>query len=481
MRILMATGEGPPLQTPGELIDFMGALPAALRQRGHDVSVVMPCYRLLSDNRDFSTEKTGISVDVRVGEKNYVAEYLEGEAPGGLQIFLVKCDEFFDRPGIFGQGGEDYDDNAERFIFFSKAVIELARRLTPAVQILHAHDWPAALIPVLVHAYHLPFATVLTVHQVEKQGSFWGLDFKLTNLPERFFTLRGIEFFGRMNLLKGGILYADRITVVSARHQAEILSGNGAAGLDVVLCENAYKIRPVLNGADYTRWNPANDPSIPAAYSPANLAGKRINRDELLAASNLLPSPKGPVFALFASEVEAAGVLVPLLDRFLSDDVRLIVLGQVEGAVGATLAIAARRFHGKLAYGSIFDKQSVHLLQAGSDIALLPSRFEPSGVSVMYNLKYGTLPVARATRGIEELIEDQDPTRDSGYGYLSYAPGSEAFWDAIKRASLDFENVELWQTLMKRAMACDFSWGKSAERYEQVYSELVSPEAKAAA
>ena len=462
-------------------MDFMDALPAALRQRGHEVSVATPYYRSVRDNTVFVAEKTGISVDVRVGEKNYVAEFLEGEGPGGLQLFLVKCDEFFDRAGIYGEDGEDYKDNAERFMFFSKAVIELARRLTPAVQILHAHDWPAALLPVLAQAYQLPFSTVLTIHHVEQQGSFWGLDFKLTNLPERFFTLRGIEFFGRVNLLKGGILYADRITTVSARHQQEILGETGGAGMDAVLRENAFKLRAILNGADYAHWNPANDSAIPAPYTAANLAGKKINRDELLAASNLTPSPTGPVFSLFALHSEAAGVLVPFLDRFLSDDVRLVVLGNVEGAIGATLAIAARRFPGKLAYGTVYGDQSVHLLQAGSDIALVPSRLEPSGVSVMYSLKYGTLPVAKAAPGIEELVENWDPATDRGYGYLSYSDSSEAFWDAIKRASLDFANTEVWQSLMKRAMALDFSWAKSAERYERVYTELVGFEAHAAA
>src|SRR6266446_5491100 len=215
MKILMISAEGPPLQRAGALIDVMDALPTALRPRGHEISVVVPFYREIKENRAFKKKNTGITVDVQVGDKVYVARYLERRSASGVQLFLIRCDEFFDRPGIYGEHGRAYEDNAARFIFFCKAALELARRLTPSVQILHVHDWAAALVPVFVRAHHLPFTTVLTIHHLAEQGSFWGLDFSLTNLHERFFTLRGVEFFGRMNFLKGGILHADRLTTVS--------------------------------------------------------------------------------------------------------------------------------------------------------------------------------------------------------------------------------------------------------------------------
>src|SRR3954470_17118239 len=251
MRILMSSAEGPPMQRTGALVDVMDALPSALRARGHEVSVALPFYRELRDNRAFKKKDTGIAVEVQVGDTTHVARYLEGRSSSGVQLFFIRCDEFFDRPGIYGERGKPYEDNAARFIFFCKAAVELARRLTPSVQILHVHDWAAALVPVLVHAHHLPFSTVLTIHHVAEQGSFWGLDFKLTNLHERFFTLRGLEFFGRVNFLKGGILFADRITTVSERYRREIMTPEGGCGLDVVLRENAHKMKAILNGADY--------------------------------------------------------------------------------------------------------------------------------------------------------------------------------------------------------------------------------------
>jgi starch synthase len=479
----MISAEGPPLQRAGALIDVMDALPNALRARGHEVSVALPFYREIRENHAFKKKDTGITVDVRVGDKIHVARYLEGRSASGVQLFLVRCDEFFDRPGIYGERGKPYEDNAARFIFFCKAALELARRLTPQLQILHVHDWAAALVPVFVHAQGLPFSTVLSIHHVGDQGSFWGLDFQLTNLPERFFTLHGVEFFGRLNFLKGGILYADRITTVSEHYRREILTLAGGCGLDGVLRENVHRLSAILHGADYTRWNPASDRLIPARYDARRLRGKHVCREALLKQLNLAPAPGGPVFGMVTRVVHEKGfeILVPLLDRLLWDDVRLIILGEGDPAYEIALAVAARKFQTKFAYQTNYDEKLAHLIEAGTDISLIPSRFEPAGLSAMYNLKYGALPVARVTGGIQEIIEDYDPTTDSGYGFLCYEYSSEAFWDAMKRARGLFNDSKLWTTLMKRAMARNFSWDVSAQRYEALYRELVGTGNQAAA
>jgi len=479
----MISPEGPPLQRTGALVDVMEALPHELRARGHEVSVALPFYREVRENPRFKEEDTGVTVDVRVGQKTYIAEYLEGRSAGGVQLFLIRCDEFFDRPGIYGEHGESYEDNAARFIFFCKAALELARRLTPSLQILHVHDWPAALVPVFVRAHHLPFATMLTIHHVAEQGSFWGLDFALTNLHERFFTLRGVEFFGRINFLKGGILYADRITTVSERYLSEMQTPTSGCGLDVVLRENAHRLTGILHGADYTRWDPASDRLLPAHYDAGTLRGKQVCRDALLTQMNLAPEPRGPVFGMVTRVVEEKGfeILMPLLDRLLWDDVRLIILGEGDPAYETALAVAARKFPTKFAYQKDYDEKLAHLIEAGMDITLIPSRFEPAGLSAMYSLKYGALPVARATGGIQEIIEDYDPAADSGYGFLCYEYSTEAFWDAIKRARGIFRDREVWITLMERAMARNFSWDASAQRYEELYRELVGADKEVAA
>jgi starch synthase len=477
MRILMISAEGPPLQRTGALIDVMNALPRKLRESGHEVSVVLPHYKEIRENSGFRQEEAAITVDVRVGDQTYVAEFVEGHTEAGVQLFFIRCDHFFDRPGIYGEHGKPYEDNAARFIFFCKAAVELARRLTPSIQILHVHDWPAALVPVLVHAYNLPFATVLTIHHCAEQGSFWGLDFKLTNLHERFFTLRGIEFFGRMNFLKGGILYADRITTVSEHYRREILTPDGGCGLDAVLRENAYKLTAILHGADYARWDPANDPYLPARYDIENISGKDLCREALIGGLGLALAPRGPVFGMVTRVVEEKGfaILMPILDRLLTDDVRLIILGEGESGYETGLAVTARKFPTKFVYRRTYDEKLAHIIEAGMDISLIPSRFEPSGLSAMYSLKYGALPVARATGGIQEIIEDYDPTLDCGYGFLCYDYSSEAFWDAIKRATEVFRDRSVWTVLMRRAMEREFSWDKATQRYEQVYAELVGP------
>ncbi len=479
----MISAEGPPLQRAGALVDVMDALPSALRARGHEVSVALPFYREIRENRAFRKKDSGITVDVQVDDKTYVARYLEGRSASGVQLLFIRCDEFFDRPGIYGERGKPYEDNAARFIFFCKAALELARRLTPQLQILHVHDWAAALVPVLVHAQGLPFNTVLTIHHVADQGSFWGLDFQFTNLPERFFTLSGVEFFGQLNFLKGGILYADRTTTVSEHYRREILTPAGGCGLDAVLRENSHRLSAILDGVDYTRWNPALDRLLPARYDPRRLRGKQVCREALLKQMKLAPNPDGPVFGMVTRVVQEKGfeILVPLLDRLLWDDVRLIILGEGDPAYETALAVAARKFPTKFAYQKDYDEKLAHLIEAGMDISLIPSRFEPSGLTAMYNLKYGALPVARVTGGIQEIIEDYDPTTDRGYGFLCYQYSSEAFWDAVKRARHIFRDQRLWTKLMKRAMARNFSWDVSAQHYEALYRELVGDTGQAAA
>ncbi|MFN2508639.1 MAG: glycogen synthase [Chthoniobacterales bacterium] len=495
MRVLMISPEGPPLARATALVDVIEALPRELRSRGHEVGIVLPYYREVAQvstpaptgerRAETYINDSGVTVDVRVGSKTYVAEFLSSRTAGGVQLFFVRCDEFFDRAGIYGEHGVPYEDNAARFIFFSKAALELARRLNPSPQILHVHDWAAALVPVLVREAQMPFRTVLTIHHLAEQGSFWGLDFALTNLPERYFTLRGLEYFGRMNLLKGGILFADRITTVSERYRREMLTAEGGCGLEIVLRENAHRLLGILNGADYERWNPATDELLPAVFDAEKLDGKRTCCDLLLDALGLAPiSQAAIVFGMVTRLVPEKGfdVLMPVLDRLLSDDVRLIILGEGDPAYETALAVAAKKYPAKFAYRREYDERLAHLIEAGADITLIPSRIEASGLSAMYSLKYGALPVARATGGIQEIIEDYDPTSESGYGFLCHDASAEAFWDSIKRArEIFYGSPETWTRLVRRAMTQNFAWETGAARYEAVYAELVGPGAARAA
>src|SRR5437764_3906815 len=472
MRILMISAEGPPLARATALVDVLEALPRELRTRKHEVGIAMPFYREISENMAIELRDTGITVDVPVGEKNYVAEFVEGRTASGVQTFFIRCDAFFDRASIYGEHGVAYEDNSARFIFFCKAAVELARRMTPTPQILHCHDWAAALVPVFVAHQKLPFATTLTIHHLAEQGSFWGLDFGLTNLPERYFKPQGVEYFGRLNLLKGGIVFADKVTTVSERYRREMLSPEGGCELDIVLREHAHRLVGILNGADYQRWNPETDQLLPHAFGPGNLEGKMICRALLLDALQLASGPSGPVFGMVTRLVPEKGfdLLMPLLDRLLSDDVRLIILGEGDAGYETALAITARKYPTQFAYRQHYDEALAHLIEAGADIALIPSKIEPSGLSAMYSLKYGALPVARATGGIQEIIEDYDPSMDAGFGFLCYETRPDAFWDSIKRAREIFDDKATSTTLIERAMSRDFSWSEAALRYETLYA-----------
>lgn len=469
MKILFAASEMAPLARSGGLGDVLEALPLALAGRGHEVSVVLPFYQGLHAHPALAPESTGVRVPIQIGSKRLEAEFLQASAPNGIQLFLVRCDALFDRAGLYGADGHDFADNAERFIFFSKAVVELARRLTPPPDVLHVHDWQTALVPVLLKERGLPFKSVLTLHNLAYQGSFWAFDFGLTNLPGHYFGAGGVEFFGQLNLLKGGILFADQLTTVSERYAREIQTPAGGSGLDAVLREHAGKLSGILNGADYALWNPAADAHLPAPYSPDQLEGKKAAREALLARFELAPNPRGPVFGMVTRLAEQKGLdlLLPLLDRLLADDVRLIVLGEGDCAYERELLVASQRHRSRFAFRRGMDEPLSHLILGGADMALIPSHFEPCGLTAMYALRYGTLPVAHATGGLFQILQDYDHASGNGFLFHDYQPG--AFWDAILRAKRFFADPAHWQSLMRRAMACDFSWGRAVGRYEAVY------------
>lgn len=481
MKILMISSEGWPLARSGALSDVLAALPRELKMRGHEVALAMPLYREVREQTDIATRILPVNIEVAVGGERHAAQVLEAKSPGGLQIFFIRCDAYFDRPAVYGEKGEPYADNAARFILFSKVATELARRMVPSPDVLHAHDWPAALVPVLAREQGLPFATVLSIHHLAEQGTFPASDFDLTNLPESYFRPAGVEFFDRLNLLKGGIVLSDRIVVAGEPYAHSIQTEAFGEGLDMVLREHAARLAGILPGADTQRWNPTTDAFLPVRFGPGSLEVKAASRAALLSDLGLAPAPRGPVFGMVTRLVGEKGfdLLLPVLDRLLSDDVRLIILGKGDPAYETSLGIAARKFPDKLAYRHDYNEEFAHLIEGGSDIALIPSRVEPGGFSAMHSLRYGVLPVARGLRGIEQIIVDHDPARDRGYGFLFYDYSSEAFWDAIRRAREIFRDRAEWERLMKRAVARDFSWAHAAEQYEDLYAGLLTRAAAA--
>ena len=478
MKILFAASEMSPLARTGGLGDVLQAFPAEMQQRGHEVSVVLPFYREIRDNPSLNVTSTGVSMSVQVGSKRLDCEVLQAQAENGVQLFFVKRDEYFDRRGIYGTDGKPYEDNAERYIYFSKAVVELARRIKPAPDVIHVHDWQTALIPVFIKDRGLPFKSVLTIHNLAYQGSFWSYDFGLTNLPGEYFSAKGVEFYGALNFLKGGLMFADAITTVSGHYAREIQTPESGCGLDVVLRENAHKLTGIFNGADDREWDPATDKYLPRKFKASSLLGKRTCRNALLKELNLDKAPTGPVFSMVGRLAEQKGfaIFLPLLDRLLADDVRLIIMGEGETSFERDLLLAEKRHRGRFHFFRGYDERIAHLVNAGSDLMLAPSRFEPCGLTAMYGLKYGAIPVARATGGLHQIIQDYDPSTHQGTGFLFFDYAPEALWDAIGRAKKTFAQPETWREIMQQGMLANFSWEHAAEEYEKVYERIVPAE-----
>ena len=284
-----------------------------------------------------------------------------------------------------------------------------------------------------------------------------------------------MEFYGRLNLLKGGLLYADAITTVSERYAREIQTPEYGFGLDTVLREQAQKLTGILNGADYDVWNPETDALLPAPYGPEKMAGKKACREALLRELKLAPNPEGPVFAMVARLAVQKGfdLLLPLLDRLLADDVRLVILGEGDTNFERALLIASRRHPERFAWLKGQHPHLSHPIEAGADITLIPSFYEPCGLTAMYGLKYGALPIARATGGLYEIIQDYDPGSEAGTGFLFFEAHPEAFWDAIVRARLLFARPAEWEKLQQRAMKQDLSWERAVVKYEAVYESVL--------
>ncbi|MEO8206785.1 MAG: glycogen/starch synthase [Chthoniobacterales bacterium] len=480
MNIFMATSEMEPFARTGSFADVMLALPGELQRLGHQVSVAIPFYRCIRENKNFKIKSTKVQLTVAMGNQTRTAEVFETRAPNGVQVLLIRRDEYFDRSGLYGTDGADYQDNAERFIFFTKCVIELAKRLDPVPEILHAHDWQTALLPLLVKAQNAPFATALTIHNLAYQGNFWSYDFALTNLGGEWFSVKGAEFYGSMNCIKAGIVQADAVIVPSAHYARDIQTKDFGCGLEDVIQENAGKIHGIPDGVDYSIWNPASDSFLSEKYEPAKLKGKAACRAALLKKFDLDPSPSGPIFTILSRLIESKGIdiLLPILDRMLAADVRLIIVGEGNARYETVLKTLLKKHRRKMAWEKTYEESLAHLLLAGGDMLLLPARLEASGVTAMAALKYGTLPLARATGGLHQIVRDYDSAAGTGNGFVFYDYTPEAFLDAVRRAGKVFSDKAQWQSLMSRAMEADFSWVNSAKRHERIYETIAKPAGK---
>lgn len=482
MKILMLSTEIFPLAKTGGLADVVGSLSTALARLGAQVTLVMPAYREALKGSRF--QKAGREIEVTVGNRRERGQILKTKIPGGLTAYLIRADRYFDRDGLYGTAHGDYPDNAERFTFFGKAALELARRWAP-VEIIHCHDWQASLVPVLkkLQSHLWPelhhAKTVLTIHNLAYQGNFPPAAWDLLNLDWHYFSPRYLEFYGNFSFLKGGILFADALTTVSKKYSTEIKTPEYGYGLDGVIRDREKNLYGILNGADYREWNPETDPHIKRNYGVRNLRGKASCKKELQEIFHLPVNGSVPLIGIVSRLVHQKGldILVEALEELMHQDVQLVVLGTGEERYERPLAALADFYRTRLAIKIGYDNVLAHKIEAGADIFLMPSRYEPCGLNQIYSLKYGTIPIVRATGGLDDTVEDYQPLTGRGNGFKFSAYSGAMLLETVKQATAVYSHKKAWRHLIANAMACDFSWRKSATEYLALYRRLLEPAA----
>ncbi len=477
MNILMAASEMAPYCKTGGLGDVICALPRALAREGARVSVILPLYRAV-DRAAYGLKPVGKQLAVGMGSRTESCRILRASLEEAVDVYFVDHPGYFDREELYGPPGQAYPDNDERYIFFSRVVVELATNLRPRPHVIHCHDWQTGIVPSYpanLFRYERSLnnvATVFTIHNIGYQGIFPRQSLELTGLAPDVFTPEGLEFWDRVNLMKAGIVFADALTTVSQGYAREIQTPEFGFGLDGVIRKFQHKLFGIMNGADYELWDPATDCHLPANYSPAKPAGKQRCKRALQEELGLEPDPGLPLLGMVSRLAEQKGVelLIESAERLLGHELQIVVLGVGSERLEHDLRELAVRFPGRFAAVTEFNVRLSHLVEAGADIFLMPSRYEPCGLNQIYSLKYGTIPVVRATGGLDDSVVDVriDPEAGTGFKFQDYSAGSFA---ATVEEAVDWfrDRRREWKKLMANAFAQDFGWQVSARRYLEVY------------
>jgi starch synthase len=473
----LVSSEAAPFAKSGGLGDVLGALPKALDRLGVRVSLIMPAHRS-AWHQGLPLERC-VGLSAPVSDRQEEGTLWKTRTGKNITVYLIQADRYFDREQLYGTTDGDYADNAERFVFFCRAALETLRLDPP--QILHAHDWQAALSIVFLKAQPDRYPelagtkAVFTVHNAAYQGLFWFLDWHLLNLDWSYFTPKYLEFYGRINLLKGGLVFSDAITTVSPSYAEELMGPEQGCGLEGVYEERAAALHGILNGADYDIWNPASDPHIAQRYQPGDLAGKEACKLELQKRFGLREDPRLPIIGVISRLTSQKGLdlLEQIADDLLRRDLQLVLLGTGERRYEEYFTQLQGRYPGRVGIRLAFDEALAHKIEAGADMFLMPSRFEPCGLAQMHSLKYGTIPIVRVTGGLKDTVEEFDPETGKGTGFLLGPYESGALLQAVDRALTLFRRRELWSVVMKNAMSTDFSWDRSAQAYLALYERLL--------
>lgn len=487
VRILFVATEAVPFAKTGGLADVCGSLPAELAALGHDVALIMPAFRQVH-RAGRTLEPLGISLEVPIGTKVVRGELLGSALDGDVPVYFIRQDDYYDRDGLYGDATGDYKDNCERYVFFNRAVMDAIRALDLRVDVLHAHDWMAALsIAYLANEYRaIPgyeqIATVFTIHNLAYQGTFWHWDMLLTGLDWKFFNWRQMEFFGNLNLMKTGLVFADMLSTVSPRYAEEIQSAPLGCGLEGVLQHRRNVLRGIVNGVDYRAWNPETDPHLPARYGVENFAeGKAACKRALQEELGLPVRPDVPLLGFIGRLADQKGFdLIESIVGEWSDtaDVQWAFLGTGDMKYHRLMENVHQRHPERVAARLTFSEPLAHRIEAGCDMFLMPSRFEPCGLNQLYSLKYGTVPIVRVTGGLADTIVDTNGDTlasgtATGFAFTEYT--GQALSQTLRRAEAIFrKEPEVWRQIVTAGMKQDWSWSRSARQYVDLYRQAIA-------
>jgi starch synthase len=481
--VLFAASEAAPYAKTGGLADVVGALPRALARWDVEASVILPRYRGERAGVVGRCVHDHLAVPFAFGAKPvaiYADEYK------GVTFYFVDAPEYFDRPGIYGPTpGEEYPDNAERYAFFSRAAIEWARHLGRPPDLFHCHDWQTGFIPLYLRTVYRgdPFfrqtKTLFTIHNIGYQGLFSpALLERFGMSPEVYRTEGGIEFYGSASALKAGIVFATAISTVSRKYAEEIQTPEYGHGLDGLLRAHAARLVGILNGVDYEEWNPATDPFIAANYSVEDLEGKRLCKADLLRTMGLSEDLDRPVIGSISRLVAQKGfdLVREAAEALLSMGIVYVLLGSGARELEEFFRAWQRAHPDRVGVYLGFHNELAHKIEAGADMFLMPSRYEPCGLNQIYSLKYGTVPIVRATGGLDDTIQPFDPTTRSGNGFKFTEYRADHMVAAVQQAVQVYADPMLWRTCMENGMRADFSWDRSAARYRELYERVIAGE-----
>lgn len=473
MHIAFAASECVPFAKTGGLADVVAALPPALVKLGHKVTVFLPRYKQTKLEKP---RRVISSITVPFDDRYRFCSVIDGGEHEGVQFYFVDYPPFFDRDGLYGTPLGDYHDNAERFALFSRAALE-ASKVLGAPDLFHCHDWQTALIPVLLktlYAEDPAFAhtpSVFTIHNMGYQGIFAPEILPLLMLPWDLFTMTKLEFYGKVNFLKGAIAFADFITTVSRKYAQEIQTAEYGFGLEGILRARAGTVAGILNGVDYSQWNPETDPFIAAHYSADDFRGKAACKQDLLKEFEMPVDTRLPVVGIVSRFAAQKGfdLILQVADRLAREELILLTLGTGDREYEELFRRMRKLYPQKFAVKIAYDNRVAHKVEAGSDMFLMPSHYEPCGLNQIYSLRYGTVPIVRATGGLDDTIEQFDPRTLKGTGFKFKEYTGEALLETVRTALGVYQKQNSWQALMRNGMAQEYSWTGSAKEYVKVY------------